>query len=282
MSTLKLEKKFRSFEGTVEFYSHASTTTHTAMKFSLFRPPQAATKKVPVLYWLSGLECSEENFMAKASAQKWAAELGLMIVCPDTSPRGAGVAGETDSWDLGVAASFYVNSTQEPWAKNYRMYDYITKELRTLVEKEFPVAGELSGISGHSMGGHGALVIALKEAGRYRSASAFSPIAAPSLCPWGEKAFTHYLGVNKATWAEYDTHLLVAKAKAKIELLVDIGTDDRFLATQLMPEKLERACAAANYPLTLRRRSGYDHSYYFVSSFIKEHLEHHARALNQI
>lgn len=278
---MKLEKKFRSFEGTVEFYSHDSATTKTPMKFSVYRPPQAANRKVPVVYWLSGLECSEENFMQKAGAQRWAAELGLMIVCPDTSPRGAGVPGETDAWDLGVAASFYVNATEGAWAKNYRMYDYITKELRTLVEANFPVVGEMSGIFGHSMGGHGALVIALREAGRYQSASAFAPIVAPSLVPWGQKAFAAYLGNNQTAWAEYDAHCLVKHAKAKLPLLVDVGTDDKFLTTQLQPDKLEQACAAAGYPLTLHRRVGYDHSYYFVSSFIKEHLEHHAKALNR-
>ncbi len=279
---IKLEKKFRSFEGTTEFYSHPSLTTQTQMKFSVYRPPQAATQKVPVLYWLSGLECSEENFMAKSGAQRWAAELGLMIVCPDTSPRGAGVIGESESWDLGLGASFYVNSTQEPWKKNYQMYDYITKELRTLVESQFPVRGELSGISGHSMGGHGALVIALKEPGRYRSVSAFSPIVAPTIAPWGQKAFSAYLGSKKADWSSYDAHLLVAKTDSRIPLLVDVGTDDRFLTTQLFPEMLERACETAKYPLTLRRRSGYDHSYYFVSTFIKEHLEHHASAMAKL
>ncbi|MDA0236035.1 MAG: S-formylglutathione hydrolase, partial [Proteobacteria bacterium] len=239
----------------------------------------AAAGPVPVLYWLSGLTCTDENFMQKAGAQRLAAELGIAIVAPDTSPRGTGVPGDPDgAWDFGLGAGFYVNATEEPWSRHYRMYDYVVTELPALVEANFPVS-DARAISGHSMGGHGALVCALKNPGRYRSVSAFAPIANPSACPWGEKAFSRYLGAERARWLEWDACALIAGASERLPLLVDQGEADGFLAEQLRPEALRAACAAAGHPLTLRLQAGYDHSYYFIASFIDEHLRHHAAAL---
>jgi S-formylglutathione hydrolase len=271
--------KTKSFDGTVEFYSHASSSTRTDMRFSVFRPPQSQSRRVPVLYWLSGLTCTEENFMAKAGAQRLAAKHGLMLVAPDTSPRGPGVA-EGDSWDLGLGAGFYVNATQPKWAPHYRMFDYIAHELPALVREHFPILGDREGIFGHSMGGHGALVLALRQPGRYLSVSAFAPIVAPMDCPWGVKAFTNYLGDDKALWAEYDTCRLIAHSTKRVPFLVDQGTEDKFLKDQLKPHLLKEACLAADYPLDLRMRDGYDHSYYFIASFMESHIEHHAKALN--
>jgi S-formylglutathione hydrolase len=230
-----------------------------------------------VLYWLLGLTCTEQNFITKAGAQGYAAEHGLIIVAPDTSPRGDDVA-DADGYDLGKGAGFYLNATQQPWAQHYRMYDYIVDELPALVEANFP-ASAARGISGHSMGGHGALSIALKNPGRYRSASAFSPIVAPTQVPWGGKAFSNYLGDDREAWKQYDTVELVASAGEKLPLLVDQGGADEFLDSQLKPHLLQAACSAAGHPLTLRLQPGYDHSYYFIASFIGEHLRHHAQAL---
>lgn len=277
---LELLNRYQSFGGSLEFYSHLSAETKTPMKFSVFIPPMAKSKKVPVLYWLSGLTCTEENFMAKAGAQAHAAEHGLMLVAPDTSPRGAGIEGEDKDWDFGTGAGFYVNATQPKWAGHYRMYDYVSRELPAIVREKFPAQMEREGIFGHSMGGHGALVLGLREASRYRSVSAFSPIVAPSLCPWGQKAFSGYLGEDKKAWAEYDAHLLVGKAKQKRPLLIDQGTDDKFLKDQLLTHVFQEACAAVGYPLTLRMQEGYDHSYYFIASFMKDHIAHHAKLLN--
>ncbi len=263
----------------MEVYSHLSSATQTPMKFSVYRPPQAAERRVPVLYWLSGLTCTEENFMAKAGAQQFAAQHGLLLVAPDTSPRGANLPGESESWDFGVGAGFYVNAAQAPWSKHYRMYEYVTDELPTLVKENFPVFPNREAISGHSMGGHGALVAALRQPGRYLSVSAFAPICAPTLCPWGEKAFKNYLGTVEAG-AEYDAHLLIQKAKSRFPLLVDQGTEDKFLKDQLKPEKLQAACENSGFPLTLRMQPGYDHSYYFIASFMGDHIAHHARYLN--
>ncbi len=268
------------FGGQVEVYSHASVACASTMRFAIFRPPQASRSRVPVLYWLSGLTCTEENFTVKAGAQRYAAEHGLMLVAPDTSPRGLGLPGEEDAYDFGTGAGFYVNATQAPWKDHYRMYDYVVEELPALVAAEFPADTDRAGIFGHSMGGHGALVAALRNPDRYRSVSAFSPICAPTLCPWGQKAFSGYLGSDETAWRAYDAHLLVAGAKpGPAPILVDQGTADGFLEEQLKPWALEQACREAGYPLTLRLQAGYDHSYYFIASFMGEHIRHHAQAL---
>jgi len=266
------------FGGWQDVYRHRSEVLGCDMNVAVYLPPQAAGgARLPVLYWLSGLTCTEQNFITKAGAQRYAAEHGLILVAPDTSPRGDEVA-DAEGYDLGKGAGFYLNATQQPWAKHYRMYDYIVSELPALIEANFPASGA-RGISGHSMGGHGALTIALKNPGRYRSVSAFSPIVAPSQVPWGEKAFTAYLGDDRAAWAQWDAAALVADAGERLPLLVDQGDADEFLETQLQPQRLQAACAAAGHPLALRLQPGYDHSYYFIASFIGEHLAHHAHAL---
>ncbi|MCH6482834.1 S-formylglutathione hydrolase [Pseudoxanthomonas sp. LH2527] len=265
------------FGGWQDVYEHASRTLGCTMRFAVYLPPQAATQTLPVLYWLSGLTCTEQNFITKAGAQRYAAEHGVILVAPDTSPRGDDVA-DADGYDLGKGAGFYVNATQAPWAAHYRMYDYVVDELPALVEANFPV-NDARAISGHSMGGHGALTIALKNPGRYRSVSAFSPIVAPTQVPWGEKAFGAYLGEDRDTWKAYDTVALIAGAQERLPLLVDQGDADEFLPTQLKPELLQAAAEAAGHPLTLRLQPGYDHSYYFIASFIGEHIAHHANAL---
>ena len=265
------------FGGWQDVYRHHSDVLGCDMNFAVYLPPQAATQKLPVLYWLSGLTCTEQNFITKAGAQRYAAEHGVVIVAPDTSPRGDDVA-DAEGYDLGKGAGFYVNATQAPWSTHYRMYDYVASELPALIEADFPVTTERA-ISGHSMGGHGALVIALKNPGRYRSVSAFSPIVAPSQVPWGEKAFTAYLGEDRAAWKSYDATALIAEASERLPLLVNQGDADEFLANQLKPELLQAACAEAGHPLQLRLQPGYDHSYYFIESFIGEHIAHHAAAL---
>ena len=265
------------FGGWQDVYRHHSDVLGCDMNFAVYLPPQAATQKLPVLYWLSGLTCTEQNFITKAGAQRYAAEHGVVIVAPDTSPRGDNVA-DAEGYDLGKGAGFYVNATQAPWSTHYRMYDYVASELPALIEADFPVTTERA-ISGHSMGGHGALVIALKNPGRYRSVSAFSPIVAPSQAPWGEKAFTAYLGEDRAAWKSYDATALIAESVERLPLLVDQGDADEFLANQLKPELLQAACAEAGHPLQLRLQPGYDHSYYFIESFIGEHIAHHAAAL---
>jgi len=272
----------RCFGGVVGFYRHAARSTACTMRFAVFVPSQARGRRVPVLYYLAGLTCTEETFMIKAGAQRIASELGLMLVAPDTSPRGVPLPGDNDSWDFGVGAGFYLDATQEPWARHYRMYSYVAQELPALIESQFPADPARCGIFGHSMGGHGALTIALKNAERYRSVSAFAPIAAPKKAPWGQKAFTHYLGPDRGQWAQYDASELVLRAPAaarKLSMLVDQGLADQFLESQLYPQLFEEACAQVGQPLTLRRHAGYDHGYYFISSFIEEHLRHHARAL---
>lgn len=265
------------FGGWQDVYEHASDTLGCTMRFAVYLPPQAGREPLPVLYWLSGLTCTEQNFITKAGAQRYAAEHGVVLVAPDTSPRGEGVP-DADGYDLGQGAGFYVDATQAPWASHYRMYDYVVRELPALVEANFPVS-QARAISGHSMGGHGALTIALRNPGRYRSVSAFAPIVAPSQVPWGEKAFGAYLGDDRAAWAAYDATALLATAQEKLPLLIDQGGDDEFLDTQLRPHLLQVAAEAAGHPLTLRIRPGYDHSYYFIASFIGEHIAHHARAL---
>ncbi|MEZ9593504.1 S-formylglutathione hydrolase [Shewanella sp. 10N.261.52.F9] len=268
----------KSFGGWHKQYSHQSTTLNCAMRFAVYLPPQASNgKKVPVLYWLSGLTCTDENFMQKAGAQRMAAELGIAIVAPDTSPRGDDVADDA-GYDLGKGAGFYVNATQAPWNRHYRMYDYVVNELPQLIESMFPVSDKRS-ITGHSMGGHGALMIAMRNPQAYQSVSAFSPIVNPVNCPWGKKAFTAYLGRDTTTWAEYDASLLMRQATEFVPALVDQGEADDFLIEQLKPEVLEAAAKVSGYPLTLNMQEGFDHSYYFISSFIENHLRFHAEHL---
>ena len=278
MQSLDTLKEHRCFDGRLLRLRHRSAVLDCDMVFAAYLPPRAAREPVPVLYWLSGLTCTDENFCQKAGAFRLAAELGLAIICPDTSPRGTDLPGEHERYDLGSGAGFYVNATREPWARHYRMYDYVVQELPSLVESQLPVL-PVRGISGHSMGGHGALVCALRNPGRYRSVSAFAPIANPTACPWGEQAFQAYLGDDRAAWADWDASLLIAGARERLPLLVDQGQADEFLQEQLKPDALEAACEAHGHPLTLRRWPGYDHSYYFIASFIEDHLRHHARAL---
>jgi len=268
------------FGGTQGFYRHESSSTGTPMRFAVFTPPQAATRPVPVLWCLAGLTCTEENFSIKAGAQRRAAELGLMLVMPDTSPRGDGVADDA-AYDLGQGAGFYLDATQAPWAANFRMGSYIADELPRLIGAHFPADMHLQGITGHSMGGHGALTLALAHPGRYRSVSAFAPIVAPMQCPWGEKALTAYIGADRAAWRAHDACALIADGARLPDLLVDQGLADNFLAEQLKPELLEAACAKAGIPLTLRRHAGYDHSYWFIASFIDDHLDWHAARLKR-
>lgn len=279
--SLELLSSQKSFGGWHHRYRHHSATLKCDMVFAVYLPPQAEQgAKLPVLYWLSGLTCTDENFMQKAGAQRLAAELGLVIVAPDTSPRGPDVPGDPDgAWDFGLGAGFYLNATREPWAHHYRMHDYVVLELPALIEASFPVS-DRRGISGHSMGGHGALVCALRNPGRYRSLSAFAPISNPSSCPWGEKAFARYLGDDRDAWREWDACALLIAADERLPILVDQGEADSFLDVQLKPEVLRATAAAVGHPLTLRLQSGYDHSYYFIASFIDDHLRHHAAALN--
>ena len=272
----------KCFGGVQGVYSHVSPETGCSMRFGVFLPPQAtAETPVPVLYWLSGLTCTEENFIIKAGAQRVAAELGLAIITPDTSPRGLGLPGEDDAYDFGSAAGFYVDATQAPWSQNYRMYSYITQELPWLIAANFPVDPARVGIFGHSMGGHGALVLALRNPKSYKSMSAFAPISSPMRCPWGKKALSGYLGANRDAWREYDaTALIESRGWKGPPLRVDQGTKDQFLETQLKPELLREACARAGVALDLRLREGYDHSYFFIASFIEDHLRFHARNLS--
>ncbi|MBF6025315.1 S-formylglutathione hydrolase [Lysobacter niastensis] len=263
--------------GRQQVWKHASETLSCEMRLGVYLPPQTERAACAVLYWLSGLTCTEQNFITKAGAQRYAAEHGLILVAPDTSPRGPGVA-DAEGYDIGLGAGFYVDATQSPWSLQYRMHEYVTQELPALVETFFPTTQTRS-ISGHSMGGHGALVAALRNPGRYRSVSAFSPIVAPSQVPWGQKAFTQYLGSDTAAWKEWDTVELVRDASERLPLLIDQGEADEFLDPQLRPDLLRRACADAGHPLHLRMRAGYDHSYYFIASFIGEHIAHHAAAL---
>lgn len=281
---MKLLSENKIFGGRQLRYSHRSTSCHCDMTFSIFLPPQAALRQVPVLYWLSGLTCTDENFVQKSGAQRYAAEHGIAIVCPDTSPRGDNVADDAEGgWDFGLGAGFYVNATQEPWSRHYNMYDYIVDELPALIAQELPQILDRKSISGHSMGGHGALTIALKNPGDYCSVSAFAPIVAPSGCPWGEKALAGYLGDDKNAWQKYDSCALIeyihCNANIQIPLLVDQGGADNFLSQQLQPEKIQLACEQTGHPLDYRYREGYDHSYYYIASFIEEHICYHAEHL---
>ncbi len=271
-----------SFGGVVGYYRHDAAETACPMRFAVYLPPQAERRRVPAVWYLAGLTCTEETFMIKAGPQRIAAELGLALIAPDTSPRGVALPGDSDSWDFGVAAGFYVDATEAPWSKHYRMYSYVTRELPALVLGNFPVDADRQGIFGHSMGGHGALTLGLKNPGQYRSISAFAPISAPTHCPWGEKAFTGYLGAERAAWRAHDACELVRSitdAAGRPALLIDQGLADQFLETQLKPDRLEQACRESGYSLTLRRHAGYDHGYYFISTFIEDHLRHHARVL---
>jgi len=276
--TLTLRSENACFGGTVGFYSHPSTVCNGEMRFSIYLPPQASAGTLPVLYFLSGLTCTEENFMAKAGAQQFAAKHVIILVAPDTSPRGAGIPGEDETWDFGTGAGFYVDATEDPWRSHYRMYTYVTQELPRLIADQFPADSTRQGISGHSMGGHGALICGLKNPTQYRSVSAFAPIVAPMQCPWGQKAFSNYLGAQD-TWRAYDASELVQTTQLNFPILIDQGMADSFLTTQLMPDLFEAACARVGQPLTLRRQKNYDHSYYFISTFIEDHLRHHAEAL---
>jgi S-formylglutathione hydrolase len=271
--TIEIVSQVKSFGGWHKQYSHPSSSLNCAMRFAIYLPPQASPdNKVPAIYWLSGLTCSDENFMQKAGAHRIAAELGVAIIAPDTSPRGDDVPDDAEgSYDFGLGAGFYVNATEQPWSKHYQMYDYIVKELPLLIEQTFPVSNQRA-ISGHSMGGHGALTIGLKNPGRYASMSAFSPICNPINCPWGQKALSHYLGEDRDSWQQYDASVLMAAAKQPLPTLVDQGEADDFLKEQLKPETLQAAAEISNYPLQLRMQEGYDHSYYFIASFIEEHL----------
>jgi len=278
----------RCFEGTVGFYRHEAVSTACAMRFSVYMPPQASSggsgagRRVPVLYYLAGLTCTEETFMIKAGAQRVAAELGIALVAPDTSPRGVKLPGDSDAWDFGVGAGFYVDATVDPWSRHYHMYTYVTQELRGLIEAHFPVDPSRTGIFGHSMGGHGALTLALRNPDLYKSVSAFAPISAPRQCPWGQKAFTGYLGPDRGQWSEYDATELVARVAngaARPPILIDQGSADQFLERELHPHLFEAAAKKVGYPLRLRRQAGYDHGYYFISTFMEDHLRHHAKIL---
>mgnify|MGYP001064218977 FL=1 len=270
----------QSFGGQQLRYKHQSAVLNCEMTFSIYLPPQAKTGPVPVLYWLSGLTCNDENFVQKAGAQQHAAEHGIAIVCPDTSPRGDGVADDPEgAYDMGLGAGFYVNATQKPWAEHYQMYSYITDELPALINGEFPVDSQRASISGHSMGGHGALTIALKNPDRFKSVSAFSPICSPLNCPWGDKVLSNYLGDDRQVWEQYDGVELVKQATEHLPVLVDQGEADNFLVEQLKTELLIDAAQQAQYPTQIRMQPDYDHSYFFIATFIGEHIAFHARAL---
>jgi len=267
------------FGGTIGFYSHASAETGTEMKFSVYLPPQAKNGPVPAVYFLAGLTCTEETFMIKAGALRLAAELGLALVAPDTSPRGLGLPGEDDAWDFGTGAGFYLDAEAEPWRANYRMYSYVVHELPALVEQRFAVRQDRRGVFGHSMGGHGALVVSLRNPERYQSVSAFAPISNPSAVPWGEKAFGNYLGADRSRWGQWDSAVLMAQKVYPGDILVDQGSDDQFLERELHPHALEAAAQKSGQSLTLRRHAGYDHSYWFIQSFIGDHMKWHAERL---
>ena len=284
MAAPTLVSSWKCFGGLQKVFKHQSKVLKCEMKFAIYLPPQAVDKSVPVVYWLSGLTCTQDNFIQKAGAQRYAADLGVAIVCPDTSPRGCNIEGEDDSYDFGSGAGFYLNATEDKWKTNYSMFSYVTDELPKLVESNFPLDASNRAITGHSMGGHGALVCYLKNPGFYKSVSAFAPICNPSNCPWGTKAFTGYLGNDKATWKEWDATELVKNytGPPKSYILIDQGKDDNFLTEkQLLPQNFVEACKDNSIPVVLRMQEGYDHSYYFIASLIGEHLEHLAKAFEQ-
>lgn len=270
----------KCFDGVQGFYRHDSAEIGLPMRFSVYQPPQARGRRVPVLYYLSGLTCTEETFMVKAGAQRLAAQFGISVVACDTSPRDAGIPGEGEAWDFGLGAGFYVDATQPPWSSHYRMYSYVARELPSVVADAFAVDSARQGIFGHSMGGHGALTLALRNPEQFRSLSAFAPICAPSRCPWGEKAFGGYLGDDRAAWHEYDATDVIARNPYHGPILIDQGLSDTFLSEQLHPDAFEAASKKVNQELTLRRHKGYDHGYFFISTFIEDHLRHHATQLN--
>ncbi|HYC37910.1 MAG TPA: S-formylglutathione hydrolase [Usitatibacter sp.] len=279
---MQLASAHRSFDGEQRFYAHDSAVIGLPMRFGIFLP--AGKGPFPLLVYLAGLTCNEETFAMKAGAQRIAAKLGIALLTPDTSPRGANVPGEADSWDFGVGAGFYLDATEEPWKRHWRMESYLLDELLPLVGTGLAVDISNAGIFGHSMGGHGALVLALRHAGRFKSVSAFAPVAAAASSPWGVKAFTGYLGEDREQWERHDATGLMASQEAAPYphgILIDQGLADKFLAEQLLPERFEAACARVNQPLRLRRHAGYDHSYYFIASFVADHLRHHARALTR-
>lgn len=278
---LELISEHACFDGVQRIYQHPSRLIGLPMRFSVYLPPQANVTRVPALFYLAGLTCSEETFMVKAGAKSFAALHGIALIAPDTSPRGANLPGESDAWDFGVGAGFYLDATQAPWKQHYRMYSYIVDELYTLALRAFPIEAGRIGIFGHSMGGHGALVLALRNPERFRSVSAFAPIAAPSDCPWGQKAFTHYLGDDREAWRQYDASELMLRQQTPFPagILIDQGLQDQFLALQLHPDTFEAACLTAQQPLTLRRHPHYDHGYEFISTFIADHLAFHAGIL---
>jgi S-formylglutathione hydrolase len=278
VSGIEKLSEHRCFEGVQGYYRHASSACHAPMRFSVYVPPQAQGGRVPVLYYLAGLTCTEETFAIKAGAQRVAAQLGLMLVAPDTSPRDTAIPGEKGDWEFGEGAGFYVDATVEPWSRHYRMFSYVTEELPEVIRRNFP-AGDAQGIFGHSMGGNGALVCALRCPDRYRSLSAFAPISAPSRVPWGRKAFTGYLGPDQNAWKAYDASELLRARRWQGPLLLDQGLADKFLDEQLKPDALEEAAQASGTALTLRFQPGYDHGYFFISTFIEDHLRHHAALL---
>lgn len=278
--TIENKEQHTAFGGVQGVYTHQSSSVSGEMEFSVFVPPQARNSKVPVLYYLSGLTCTQDNVTTKSGFQRIAAELGLIIVCPDTSPRGTGYAGEDDDYDFGAGAGFYVDALRAPWAATYRMYSYVVDELPELIAEIFPIDPARTGIFGHSMGGHGALTIGLKNPQKFRSISAFAPIVAPTQVPWGEKAFAGYLGDDREVWKKHDAvELINSGHKSDAEILIDQGTSDPFLESQLQPELFEKACASASQPVTIRMQEGYDHSYYFIASFMEDHIRHHANIL---
>jgi len=281
--SFEIVSQSRCFDGTQFVYRHASQETGTPMRVAVFVPPQAQNAKAPVVWFLSGLTCTEENFTVKAGAQRVASELGLILIAPDTSPRGEGVPDDSDgAYDLGLGAGFYVDATQEPWARHYRMRSYIEKELPDLIAENLPADMSRQGITGHSMGGHGALTIGLRNPGRFKAVSALAPIASPMNCPWGEKALSNYLGPDRAAWRDYDACALIKGGARVPDLLVDQGSADNFLDSQLKPQLLQSACAEAGIPLKLRMQDGYDHSYFFIATFIEDHLRWHAERLSAV
>jgi S-formylglutathione hydrolase len=278
--SFEIVSQARCFGGTQFVYRHHSQETGTLMRLAAYVPPQAAKAKVPMVWFLSGLTCTEENFTVKAGAQRVASELGLILIAPDTSPRGEGVPDDPEgAYDFGLGAGFYVDAVQQPWAKNYRMRSYIERELPALIAEYLPADMERQGITGHSMGGHGALTVALRNPDRFKAVSAFAPIASPMNCPWGEKALSNYIGVERSSWRDYDACALIESGARLRNILIDQGVADGFLENQLKPHLLEEACAKAGQPLTLRMQEGYDHSYFFIATFIEDHLHWHAQRL---